>query len=69
MLIDGLAAVLGGTDPLDPPRPILQSDVELRARLALLPQDSERALFAELPRSLLKAALAHVQFEGAALPR
>ena len=57
VLIDGLAAVLGGTDPLDPPRPILQSDVELRARLALLPQDSERALFAELPRSLLKAAL------------
>ena len=57
MLIDGLAAVLGGTDPLDPPRPILQSDVELRARLALLPRDSERALFSELPRSLLKAAL------------
>jgi len=57
VLIDGLAAVLGGTDPLDPPRPILQSDVELRARLALLPRDSERALFSELPRSLLKAAL------------
>ena len=56
-LIDGLAAVLGGTDPLDPPRPILQSDVELRARLALLPRDSERALFSELPGSLLKATL------------
>jgi hypothetical protein len=57
LLLDGLAAVLGGTDPLDPPRPILQSDVELCARLALLPRDSERALFAELPRSLLRATL------------
>lgn len=57
LLLDGLAAVLGGTDPLDPPRPILQSDVELRARLSLLPHDSERALFAELPRSLLRATL------------
>ena len=55
--LDGLAAVLGGTDQLDPPRPILQSDVELRARLLLLSRDSERALFSELPESLLKATL------------
>jgi hypothetical protein len=55
--LDGLAAILGGADPLDPTRPILQSDVELRARLSLLGRSSERALFGELPRSLLRATL------------
>jgi hypothetical protein len=57
MLIDGLAAVLGGADPLDTPRAILQSDVELRARLALLRRDAERGLVAPLPHSLLRATL------------
>lgn len=56
-LVDGLAAVLGGADPLEPTRSVLQSDVELRARLSLLGQDSGRAIFAELPRSLLHATL------------
>jgi hypothetical protein len=56
-LVDGLAAVLGGADPLDPPRPILRSDVELRARLALLGRDAERALYATLPSALLQATL------------
>lgn len=55
--LDGLAAVLGGTDPLEPPRAILRSDVELRARLSLLGHDSEHALFGDLPASLLRATL------------
>ena len=57
MVIDGLAAVLGGVDPLDTPRPILQSDVELRARLALLGRDAERGVYMPLPHSLLRATL------------
>lgn len=57
MLIDGLAAVLGGADALDTPRAILQSDVELRARLALLGRDTERGLYMPLPHSLLRATL------------
>ena len=57
MVIDGLAAVLGGADPLDTPRPILQSDVELRARLALLGRDADRGMHAPLPHSLLRATL------------
>ncbi|MET0385606.1 MAG: hypothetical protein ABW321_06590 [Polyangiales bacterium] len=55
--VDGLAAVLGGADPLEPTRTILQSDVELRARISLLGLGNERALFGELPRSLLRATL------------
>jgi hypothetical protein len=55
--LDGLAAVLGGGDPLDPPRAVLRSDVELRARLSLLGHDSEHALFGALPASLLRATL------------
>lgn len=57
MLIDGLAAVLGGADALDTPRAILQSDVELRARLALLGRDAQRGLYMPLPHSLLRATL------------
>jgi hypothetical protein len=57
LVIDGLAAVLGGADPLDTPRAILQSDVELRARLALLGRDPERGMHAPLPHSLLRATL------------
>lgn len=57
ILIDGLAAVLGGADTLDAPRPILHSDVELRARLALLARDAERGMSAPLPHSLLRATL------------
>lgn len=57
ILVDGLAAVLGGADTLDVPRPILHSDVELRARLALLGRDPERGLSAALPHSLLRATL------------
>jgi hypothetical protein len=57
MVIDGLAAVLGGADPLDPPRAILQSDVELRARLLLVSRDPERGLSTPLTHSLLRATL------------
>jgi hypothetical protein len=57
VLIDGLAAVLGDPSALEEPRAVLRSDVELRARLSLLAHDSNRALFGELPGSLLRATL------------
>jgi hypothetical protein len=57
MRLDGVAAVLGGSEPGDPARTILRSDVELRARLSLLGRDPERGLFGELPGSLLNATL------------
>jgi hypothetical protein len=57
VLLDGVAAVLGGSEPGEPTRTILRSDVELRARLSLLARDSERGLFGELPGSLLAATL------------
>ena len=55
--IDGVAAVVGGSEPGDPARTILRSDVELRARLSLLRHDAQRALLGELPNSLLGATL------------
>jgi hypothetical protein len=57
VLIDGLAAVLGDPSALEEPRAVLRSDVELRARLSLLAHDVNRALFGELPGSLLRATL------------
>ena len=57
VLLDGVAAVLGGSEPGEPTRTILRSDVELRARLSLLARDAERGLFGELPGSLLAATL------------
>jgi hypothetical protein len=57
VLIDGLAAVLGGTQPGDTARAILLGDVELSARLSLLARDPERAVLGELPGSLLRATL------------
>jgi hypothetical protein len=57
VLVDGVAAVLGGGSALEPARTILQSDVELRARLLLLNRGYERAFMPQLPRSLLAATL------------
>jgi hypothetical protein len=57
ILLDGVAAVLGGSEPGEATRTILRSDVELRARLSLLGHDAERGLFSELPGSLLAATL------------
>jgi hypothetical protein len=55
--IDGVAAVVGGSEPGDPARTILRSDVELRARMSLLRHDVQRAILGELPSSLLSATL------------
>jgi len=57
VLVDGVAAVLGGGNALEPARTILQSDVELRARLLLLNRGHDRAFVPQLPRSLLAATL------------
>lgn len=57
VIVDGLAAVLGDPSALEEPRAVLRSDVELRARLSLLGRDANRALFGELPGSLLRATL------------
>jgi hypothetical protein len=55
--VDGIAAIVGGAEPGELQRTILRSDVELRARLALLGHDVNRALLGELPASLLAASL------------
>jgi hypothetical protein len=55
--LDGVAAIVGGAEPGETARTILRSDVELRARLALLRRDVTRALLGELPASLLAATL------------
>lgn len=54
--VEGVAAAIGGT-ATERADVILLSDVELRARLALLGRDPEQALHRELPRGLLSAAL------------
>lgn len=54
--VEGVAAAIGGTAG-EPADVILQSDVELRARMLLLGRDERAALYAELPTGLLSAAL------------
>ncbi|HET6336558.1 MAG TPA: hypothetical protein VFG30_25215 [Polyangiales bacterium] len=54
--VDGVAAAIGGTAG-ESADVILQSDVELRARLLLLGRDEKSALHLELPTGLLSAAL------------
>jgi hypothetical protein len=54
--VDGVAAAIGGTGG-ETADIILQSDVELRARLLLLGRDEDSALHLELPTGLLSAAL------------
>ncbi len=54
--IEGVAAAIGGTAG-ESADVILQSDVELRARMLLLGRDERSALHLELPTGLLSAAL------------
>jgi hypothetical protein len=54
--VDGVAAAVGGNAG-ESAAVILQSDVELRARMLLLGHDEEAALHLELPSGLLSAAL------------
>lgn len=54
--VDGVAAAIGGSAG-ESAEVILQSDVELRARLLLLGRDRHQALHLELPQGLLSAAL------------
>jgi hypothetical protein len=54
--VDGVAAAIGGTGG-ETADVILQSDVELRARLLLLGHSENSALHLELPTGLLSAAL------------
>jgi hypothetical protein len=55
--LDGIAAVVGGLAPGPEVIAIYRSDVELRARLALLRESSLRAALGELPVGLLGASL------------
>ncbi|HKU42958.1 MAG TPA: hypothetical protein VJR89_32585 [Polyangiales bacterium] len=54
--VEGVAAAIGGTSS-ESADVILQSDVELRARMLLLGRDRDSALHGELPSGLLSAAL------------
>jgi hypothetical protein len=54
--IEGVAAAIGGASG-ESADVILQSDVELRARMLLLGRDRDQALHGELPQGLLSAAL------------
>jgi hypothetical protein len=54
--VEGVAAAIGGAAG-EPADVILQSDVELRARMLLLGRDERSALYLELPSGLLGAAL------------
>lgn len=54
--IEGVAAAIGGRAG-ESPDVILQSDVELRARMLLLGRELEQALHGELPQGLVSAAL------------
>jgi hypothetical protein len=56
--IDGIAAYVGGGSPGEGVRVILQSDVELRARLSLFNAGSSDALMQTLGPELLRATLA-----------
>jgi hypothetical protein len=55
--LDGLAAVVGGLAPGPQVIAILQSDVERRARLALLRETDVRTALGPLPPALLAASL------------
>jgi hypothetical protein len=57
LLLDGLAALVGGTTPGEGVLVILRSDVELRARLSLLAAGGLDAALAPLAPALLKATL------------
>jgi hypothetical protein len=54
--VEGVAAAIGGGTG-EAAEMILQSDVELRARMLLLGRDLDQALAGELPRGLLAASL------------
>lgn len=54
--IEGVAAAIGGRAG-ESADVLLQSDVELRARMLLLGRDLEQALHSELPQGLVSAAL------------
>jgi hypothetical protein len=58
--VDGVAVLVGGNGPGEGVDVILRSDVELRARLALLSDDADRALRAALPPALLSATLSEL---------
>jgi len=58
--LDGIAAVVGGLAPGPGVIAIYRSDVELRARMALLRESSLRDALGELPRGLLAASLAEL---------
>lgn len=58
--LDGLAAVVGGTAPGPGVDTILQSDVELRARMAWAARGTGEPARDALPESLLQAALQEV---------
>jgi hypothetical protein len=58
--VDGVAAVVGGVAPGPGTIAIYRSDVELRARLALLRAGAEAAALGPLPSSLLRASLEEV---------
>jgi hypothetical protein len=55
--VDGVAAVVGGLTPGPNAITLLESDVELRARHALLRQSDLRTALGPLPASLLAASL------------
>ncbi|HEY6881576.1 MAG TPA: hypothetical protein VI299_26300 [Polyangiales bacterium] len=55
--VDGIAAVVGGLTPGPTVITLLESDVELRARLAILRQSDLRTALGELPPSVLGASL------------
>jgi hypothetical protein len=55
--VDGVAAVVGGLTPGPSVLTLLASDVELRARVALLRQSDLRTALGPLPPSLLAASL------------
>jgi hypothetical protein len=57
VLLDGLAALVGGTTPGEGVLVILRSDVELRARLSLLAAGATDVTRAPLAAPLLKATL------------
>ena len=62
--IDGVAAYVGGTSPGEGVRIILQSDVELRARLALFNGGSGNALSDLATPELLRATLSELLGEA-----
>jgi hypothetical protein len=60
VLLDGLAAVVGGTAPGAGVDAILQSDVELRARIALVSHGANPHELDAIPTTLLHATLQEI---------